>query len=297
MLQILDMGRGFTNTGNKNEEYKEFFEVSKVGIQDIAGIDQVANSDLNPYPSLIKADSSRKGLPGYVEMSYDRSFPGKNTKIDYSNKTGVIRSEELFSGQGIGMIAGISSGHWVFESGLAFNTSASKLKISLRDYENVMNTQIVQDSVGFVFNAIDSSFEIIFEERNDTFYTEEEINELIKTQRQYTSIRVPLQLGYRYSYKRTSLVLKAGLTAHLLLGSTIDHDLDIELPPGLLSDPVELFWTLHVQPEIWYFIMDKWSLKAGINYRYLADEGFRQKYPAINDNRWSYHIGLNYWLR
>jgi hypothetical protein len=248
--------------------------------------------------SFVFVPKQKESLINYVGFNYGQKLPLNRLKyeVDFNRTEGIIKSEESnINTNTFDVNFGKSAGHYIFETGIAFQSAKSNVKLHIREYEDVQETRIVYDSINFVFNTIDSVFETVFSERLDTFLNQKAIDKSIQTNRRFTALQIPLFVGYKYSYDRLSLALKAGLIANLTFSDQINNT-QVDLPAGFQSEIYQLYWSLSLNPEIWYSISDKVDVRVGINYNYnLNTEGIKNDYWFMA-NSLLLQTGVSYWL-
>ena len=156
-----------------------------------------------------------------------------------------------------------------------------------------MSLSFIKDSIGFVFNTRDSSTTVLYDDRIDTSYSRVDMQEGFGSKRSYSSIQIPVMIGYGYSLGKFSMLMKAGLWVDIL----VDHsaDSDAELPRSTIPVDHKFNWAVSVSPELWYSVTDRLDLKLGAHYyRQLSDDKERALLPYEPKGTIRYNAGINY---
>jgi hypothetical protein len=204
----------------------------------------------------------RNENPWYIEACLMPHFASAKI-LQSDNKVSVpekINKEYLLSSPGtrIGINIGYIPRNTLFEAGLAYEGFRT-----MRDYRFIWHNldtivNIQKDSIGYIFNVIDSTYMTVFDYKYDTSYKTNKQVKDFSSKITYHLIELPIFVGYRFWMNKHSLLIKGGIIASFLVKT---HE-DLTTLDEYYSQFVEI-------PER---RMLTWSIAAGLNYNYYVTD-------------------------
>jgi len=228
----------------------------------------------------------------YIEAYYLPIYGSTTYIARQMNSPSLERSyNEYLSGNPnscIGINFGYNPNRFSFETGITYQDRYTRRNDDLKwiSYHDT----ITKDSIGFVFNTIDSTYHTIY--KTDTINKKVERLKSYRTMMSYHTIEVPLLIGYKLKYKRNTITVRTGIIASIIIQSSEEvTNIDVEARPYIIypdKNKVEFSYLLNLSYD--FNINDNFKISLTPTFRYNIT-GLYKGY-SINSRPITYGCGL-----
>jgi len=200
-----------------------------------------------------------------------------------------------------GYKVGLNIGHvslknYLIETGLNYEFRRTYAFYNMIYTRTDTSFLIGHDSIGFIFNVIDSTYTTIYQNHTDTSISRKGYKFLAKTDNTHKIVEIPIVFGYRVSFKKSTFLVKSGFIAGFPVGktvkvNTIDGIYLDEIPYPLLN---KVHWSMLFMFEYNYCFFDRVNLMIAPAFRYPLNSIYKD-YPIQKKfYSWGLNMGLYY---
>jgi hypothetical protein len=235
-----------------------------------------------------------KGL-FYFEALYLPIYGTSTYIADQKNTSTMERSyNEYLNGNptnGFGINLGFSPNRYLIEIGALYQDRYTRRVDNLNYISYDTNITFRNDSIGTVYNAFDNSYHTIYDIVPDTSYQRHDQLKTYRTRMNYKTIDVPLLIGYKLVYKKSTLAIKTGVLASFIFKS-VEESTNIDPVRQYITYPekqkVELSWAVNMSYD--FNISNNLKVTLTPTLRYNVT-GLYKGY-SINARPFTYGMGL-----
>jgi hypothetical protein len=210
----------------------------------------------------------------YLE-AYDLAIYSSTTFIaDQQNSSNVLRSyNEYIIGSPsncLGLNLGYNYRKLVFETGIMYEDRNTRRNDDLTWINYDSNITVKKDSIGFVFNTIDSTYNTVYKTTIDTNIRKNELKKNYRSTMTYHTIEVPFMVGYKLINKRNTLIVRTGILASFIIKSVEETTYTDETARPFIVYPeknkVELSYILNLSYD--FNMKDNFRISVTPTFRY-----------------------------
>jgi hypothetical protein len=224
----------------------------------------------------------------YIEAYYLAMYGSTTLIADQQNSDTLMRSyNEYLTGNpsnSVGLNFGYMPNRISVETGIIYEN-----RYTLRnDNLTWISYQETKDSIGFVFNTIDSTYRTIY--HVDT--VRNELTKQYRSRMSYQTIEFPLLVGYKLYEKRGTLMVRTGiLTSYIFKTSEEETNIDETARPYIVypdKNKVDFAYVLNFSYD--FNITNAFKISATPTMRYNIT-GMYKGYP-VNSKPFTFGLGL-----